>query len=105
MASMTAYGLGPRSPRVFRLAALGCASLLGMQCIWLLLPDGFRPKIDQLPTTPTAASAAARHHDAALWAASAARIRGDLWADSAFTLAKLLWPNNLKGAENLQATQ
>ena len=74
-------GLGARSHRVFRLAVLVCAALLGMQCIWLLLPELFRPRIDRLPTDAPAAAAAAKHRDAARWAASFAGIRGDLWAD------------------------
>ena len=83
--------LDARSHRVFRLAALVCAALLGMQCIWLLLPELFRPRIDRLPTDAPAAAAAAKHRDAARWAASFGGIRGDLWANSAFTEAALLW--------------
>jgi hypothetical protein len=84
------------------LGATVCAALLGMQCIWLLLPELVRPNIHQLPTNAGAASAAAKDHNAAVWAASLAQIRGDLWAESAFTQADLLWPNNAKADENLK---
>jgi hypothetical protein len=96
------YGLDPRPQWVLRLSAMACAAFLGMQCIWLLLPELIRPNIQQLPTNATAASAAAKHYDDAIWAASVARIRGDLWAELAFTQANLLWRNNAKEDENLQ---
>ena len=96
MTAAPAYGLDWRSRWVFRLGVMVCAALLGAQCIWLLLPELVRPKIDLLPTDATAASAAAKHYDAALWAASVARLRGDLWADAAFTQADLLWRNACK---------
>lgn len=95
------YGLDQRSQWVFRLGAILCAALLAMQCIWLLLPELVRPKFDQLPTDATAASAAAKHYDAAVWAASVARLRGDLWANAAFTQADLLWQkDDARGDEN-----
>ena len=100
MMSARAYQRNPRSQWVFRLGAVVCAALIGLQCIWLLLPELVRPKIDQLPTNVTAASVAAKLHDAVLWAASVARIRGDLWANSAFTQADLLWRNDAKPDEN-----
>lgn len=103
MASATTYGLDRRSPWVFRLCAMVCAALLGLQCVWLLLPELVRPNIDQLPTNATAASAAAKHHDAAIWAALVGRIRGDLWAEAAFTQADLLWRNDAKGDADLSA--
>ena len=37
------------------------------------------------------AAAAAEQRDAASWAAAIGAIRGDLWAESAFTYADLLW--------------
>jgi hypothetical protein len=75
----------------FRLATLLFAILLGMQCTWLLLAETSRPGIDRLPTDATAAAAAAKERDAAAWTALIGAIRGDLWAESAFTYADLLF--------------
>lgn len=76
---------------VFRLTTPLLAILLGMQCVWLLLPELSRPGIDRLPTDAASAAADAKHRAAAAWAASIGAIRGDLWAESAFTYADLLW--------------
>jgi hypothetical protein len=76
---------------VFRVLTLLFAVLLGVQCVWLLLPELSRTGIDQLPTDPASAAAAARQRGAAARKASIGIIRGDLWAASAFTYADLLW--------------
>jgi hypothetical protein len=75
----------------FRLTVLLFAALLGAQCVWLLLAELSKSGIDALPTNPTAATAAAKQRDTALWAATIGAIRGDLWAQSAFTYADLLF--------------
>jgi hypothetical protein len=75
----------------FRLAVLLFGVLLGAQCVWLLLAELSRTGIDSLPRNPTAATAAATQRDPALWAARIGGIRGDLWAQSAFTYADLLF--------------
>ena len=77
--------------RVFRLATLAFAAVLGVQCIWLLLTELSRPGIDRLPTNAQAAAKAAKQRDDAIWTARIGAIRGDLWAQSAFTSADLLW--------------
>jgi len=84
-------GTDGRSHLVLRLTALLFSVLLGLQCVWLLLAEIVRPGIDQLPTDNASAAAAAKQRDAASWAASIGAIRGDLWAESAFTNADLLW--------------
>ena len=84
-------GLDQRSHFVFRLAALIFAGLLGLQSIWLLAAELVRPRIDQLPTDISSAAAAKEKHNAASFAASIGAVRGDLWAESAFTNADLLW--------------
>ena len=75
----------------FRVVMLVLAALLGAQCIWLLLAEFSRTGVDSLPTNADAAAAAAKQRDAALWAASIGAVRGDLWAESAFTYASLLF--------------
>jgi hypothetical protein len=80
------------SPHIwFRLTALLFATLLGAQCLWLVLAELTRPSINQLPSDITSAAAAAKQRDAALRAASIGAIRSDLWADAGFTYADLLW--------------
>jgi len=76
---------------VFRLIILVFAVLLGAQCVWLLLSEFSRPGINLLPTDQPAAITAAKQQDAAFWAASVGVVRGDLWAESAFTYADLLF--------------
>lgn len=80
-----------RSRWVFRLSILLWATFLGMQCIWLVSAELFRPGIIQMPTDKSAAATAARHSEAAELAASIGIIRGDLWAEAAFARADSLW--------------
>jgi len=75
----------------FRLATPAFALVLGLQCIWLLLAELSRPNLTRLPTDAQAAAAAVKQRSNATWAASIGSIRGDLWAESAFTYADLLW--------------
>jgi len=75
----------------FRLATLLFAILLSLQCAWLSLTGLLRTGIDRLPTDPRAAAAAAGKRDAAARVASIGAFRGELWAQSAFTYAELLF--------------
>ena len=94
-----ALSIDGHSQRVLRSSAMMCAVLLFAQGIWLTFPELARPGIGQLPTDATAAAAAAKHHGAAVWAASIAGIRGDLWAEAAFTEASLLWRDKQAAAD------
>ena len=93
----------------FRLATLAFALLLGVQCIWLLLAELSRPNLIRLPTEAQAAAAAVEQRSDAAWAAWIGSIRGDLWAESAFTYADLLWtgpgtdPDQTKSLEQARA--
>ena len=84
---------------VFRLATLLIAILIGVQSLWILLPELSRPGIE-LPTDSVSAGSASvtSRRDAAIWAARIGVIRGDLWAESAFTYADLLWDTSIDGA-------
>jgi hypothetical protein len=77
----------------FRLATLILAALLGTQSIWLLLTELSRPDVDQLPISAEGAAEASKQRNDAVWTAWIGAIRGDLWAESAFTSADLLWRN------------
>ena len=104
---MTSERIAPvREPSyiAFRLAVLLFAVLIGAQCVWLLLAELSRPGIDSLPTNPTTASTAATQRDAALWAARIGAIRGDLWAQSAFTYADLLVGQSSAATSNPNVT-
>jgi hypothetical protein len=80
------------NPRIgFRITTLVFAAFLGAQCSWLLVAELLRPGINHLPADATAAADASSHRGAAALAAEIGAIRGDLWAESAFTYADLLW--------------
>jgi hypothetical protein len=79
------------SHRVFRAATMLLAIALGVQCIWLLFAESARPGIFRLPISAAAAGAARNKRIDARWAAMIGAIRGDLWAESAFTYAHLMW--------------
>jgi hypothetical protein len=82
----------------FRLATLLFAMLLGVQCVWLLLAELSRPAVYRLPTDAVAADAARNKRSSARWAATFGAIRGELWAESAFTYADLMWGDAASGA-------
>jgi len=83
----------------FRVATFLLATVLGTQCIWLLLAEFSRPGIDYLPTDPHSAAFASLLRNDATWAAWIGVIRGDLWGESGFTYSDLLWINSSSGSE------
>ena len=85
-----------------RVSMLFLALVLGAQGVWLLLADFYRPSIRQLPADSLVAAAAARARTDAERAASIGFIRGDLWAESAFTYADLLWGTHPNDAQLTQ---
>jgi len=86
--------LNPPTGVAFRYVTLLFAVLLGVQSVWLLLAELTRPGIDRLPADAASAAVAAKQRGLATAAASFGIIRGDLWADSAFTYADLLWADS-----------
>jgi hypothetical protein len=88
---MSSMSVHARSHRALRLGTRVFAAVLGAQSIWLLLSELSRPSVDRVPTTAQAADQAAIERNDGMWAAWIGIIRGDLWADSAFTYADLLW--------------
>jgi hypothetical protein len=86
----------------FRIATLLLAALLGLQCVWLLLAELSRAGIDRLPTEASAAAAAAGKRNRAAWAADFGVIRGELWAQLAFTYADLMFDDNTETADTMQ---
>ena len=89
----------------FRFATRLFAILLGVLSIWLLLSELSRPGIERLPTDQVSAATAANQRSAAAFAASIGIIRGDLWAESAFTYSDLLWGAGGPSPDLTQALQ
>ena len=89
----------------FRFATRLFAIVLGVLSIWLLLSELSRPGIERLPTDQASAAMAAKSRSAAAFAASIGIIRGDLWAESAFTYGDLLWGDAGPSADLAQALQ
>jgi hypothetical protein len=72
----------PRSALlVFGIGFGGCG-------VWVLLPELLRPKPFGLPFDRNGTEAAAARRSRAVLAAEIGAIRGDLWADAAFTGAR-----------------
>jgi hypothetical protein len=86
--------LTPQTGVAFRRVTAVFAALLAVQSIWLLVAELTRAAIYSLPADAASAAVAAKQRGWAAVAASSGLIRGDLWADSAFTYADLLWSDN-----------
>jgi hypothetical protein len=84
----------PQTGVAFRRVTLVFAALLGVLSFWLLLAELTRPTVHGLPADAASVAAAAKQRWQAALAASFGIVRGDLWADSAFTHADLLWNDN-----------
>jgi hypothetical protein len=78
----------------FRVAMLLLTTVVGIYCIWLLLSELTRPGVIGLPVDPQTAAIAAQKRAQASWAAQLGVIRGDLWAESGYTFANLLWKSS-----------
>ena len=87
-------GLVPSSPPTrLRSGLLVLGVVLGISGIWMLLPDLLSPKATGLPFDRNGAEPAADYRIRAILAAGIGGIRGDLWANAAFTDARFLWIN------------
>jgi hypothetical protein len=84
---------------VLRVSMLLLASALAAFSIWVVLAEFLRSGIRRLPTSSDAAAIAATAQAHAAWAAAFGGVRGDLWAESAFTYATLLSPGPAQDAE------
>jgi len=67
-----------------------------------MLAELSRAGVDQLPTDASTAAAAAGKRNRAAWAADFGAIRGDLWAQLAFTYADLMFDNNRETPDTAQ---
>jgi hypothetical protein len=80
----------------FRITVLFLAALFGLQCLWLLSAELIQPRIPGLPINLSTAMTVAKKRTAATVSASIGVVRGDLWSESAYTYAELLWPGDAK---------
>jgi hypothetical protein len=78
----------------FRHLMLAFALILAIQSVWIVLPEAISPGAIHLPLDGEAAAAAKLQRPRAWWAALLGFVRGDLWADIAFTYADLIQTQN-----------
>jgi len=78
------------APMRLRWALLVFGIILGLSGLWMLLPELVRPKPIGLVFDRAGAETAAEHRTGAVLAAEIGAIRGDLWAEAAFTGARFM---------------
>jgi hypothetical protein len=83
------------APERLRLALLVFGIVLGLSGLWMLLPELLRPKPIGLAFDRAGAEAAAARRTGAVLAAEIGAIRGDLWAEAAFTGAHFMGADRL----------
>jgi hypothetical protein len=84
--------LVPSTQTAFRGFTIALAVILVVCGAWILDAEWFRPGIQNLPVDARSAYLAANKRENASLAASIGYWRGDLWAESAYTYASLLFP-------------
>jgi hypothetical protein len=94
-----------QAPRQLRLALLSFGIFLGLCAFWLLFPELLRHKTTGLRYDRNSAAAAAAYQSGALEAARIGLIRGDLWAEAAFTDSSLLWLDRSAASDRATAAR
>lgn len=84
----------------FRLALILFAGVSAVLGGWILVAQLSATDVRDLPTTTEAAAAARIHRRDAAFAAHLGIVRGDLWAQSAFTYSDLFWGNSVTKSPN-----
>jgi hypothetical protein len=87
------------SHTIFRRSTFLLAVVLAAQSAWLLFAELSRSSGYYLPTDPQSAALASRQRNRAEQAARIGLIRGDLWAESAYSYAELLWARSGNASE------
>lgn len=77
--------------RRLRVAFLVFAALLALSGLWVLVPELLRPKTIPFPSDRASAETLAGYRSRAILAAELGAIRGDLWAEAAFTDSRFMW--------------
>jgi hypothetical protein len=82
-------------PHSFKWCLYGAAAMFALilagQGVWILLCEISRPPPIGFPTDQRRATVARQDQEKANRSAALAAVRGDLWAESAFTYASMLW--------------
>ena len=84
-----------------RTALFAFASLLGLQSIWITLPELIRPSPLVFPRELRSPPISASEREHAKLAAELALVRGDLWAEAAIAQS----PESIRSAESRKTTQ
>lgn len=85
------------------LAALGI--VLALSGVWMLLPELIHPYDTGLATDRGSAEAAAARRSGAVLAAVLGAVRGDLWAEAAFTGARFMWSDRAANLDRANLEQ
>jgi len=97
-------GLVPSLPTErLRSGLLVLGIVLGFSGVWILVADLLSPKTSSLPFDRNGAEAAAAHRIRAVMAAEFGAIRGDLWADAAYTGARFMWTSGLPSLDQSES--
>ena len=75
----------------FRISVFVFATVLGSLAAWILVAEVLRPKQIEFTTDAQLGGSAYAQRDAALRAARAGVVRGDLWSEAAFAYGDVLW--------------
>jgi hypothetical protein len=75
------------------MAMLAFATVSAILAFWILASQLLVTGVSTLPTTTDTAAAAKIHRRETAWAAALGVVRGDLWAQNAFTYSDLFWAN------------
>ncbi len=87
------------APGWLRVGLLGFSLVLIAQAMWILLAEYHHPRRIRLPLDEPASAVARLDRENASRAAERATVRGDLWAESAFTYSHLIWAQPVRGVE------
>src|SRR5215475_16152481 len=74
-----------------RVAMFAVAFLLGILGVWILVAESLRPGVIELTNDPVSAASNYAKRGAAVTAARAGLLRGDLWADAAIASTPMPW--------------
>jgi hypothetical protein len=78
----------------FHVSLISLAVVTAIYCLWLLISELTQPHVIRMPIDLQTAAAAATKRAEANWAARFGILRGDLWAEAAYTFADLLWKSS-----------
>jgi hypothetical protein len=75
----------------FRVTVFAYACILSGLAVWILAAELLRPAAIEFTTDAQSAASIYAHRNAATMAARVGLVRGDLWAEAAFTYGSMLW--------------